>query len=540
MSLHSWPASSYVRHYPSTTPKPNQPILLEGALNEPLNFQIALRSDEPRQNVRVEVDAPSGWNVRTRRVGYVPLAHHNQPVPDSDLDVDGRHKTPGYVPDPLFNENTLLLPPNETHAFWFSAKPGRNVTQGKRNIKIRIIPDNGKPKTHSIAVKTHPINLAPRKKFNVTNWFYIDSLMDWYKTNDFDNNFWNILEAYLRNMAEHEQDTVYVPVFTPPLDGVKRPTQLLRVQQKDRHQWRFDWRDVRRYIRLAKTCGITHFEWSHPFTQWGVKHAIRIYHDQDKNEKLLWPPTTSTTSTIYKAFLKQYLGELRKFLEEERIFNKSFFHVSDEPHGEEHLENYKRARSLLRELAPWMKVMDALSEITFARNNLTDMPVPSVKTALDFINENINCWCYYCCAPRGAYIQRLLDTPLPKIAMHGFLLYRWPFKGFLHWGYNYWYISSTRTLIDPYTVQDGGGWKRNWAYGDTFMVYPGPNGPVDSIRWEVFADALRDYRLLQTLNIPRNDKILKPIKAFDDFPKTETWRNKARALLLNSKTRKLG
>jgi len=45
----------------------------------------------------------------------------------------------------------------------------------------------------------------------------------------------------------------------------------------------------------------------------------------------------------------------------------------------------------------------------------------------------------------------LMETPLPKTAMHGFLFYRWPFEGFLHWGYNCWYERQTRTLIDPFT-----------------------------------------------------------------------------------------
>jgi len=41
---------------------------------------------------------------------------------------------------------------------------------------------------------------------------------------------WQVLPNYFRDMAAHGQDTVYAPVFTPPLDGVKRPSQLLRVK----------------------------------------------------------------------------------------------------------------------------------------------------------------------------------------------------------------------------------------------------------------------------------------------------------------------
>ena len=34
------------------------------------------------------------------------------------------------------------------------------------------------------------------------------------------------------------------------------------------------------------------------------------------------------------------------------------------------------------------------------------------------------------------------------------------------------------------------------ANGDGFLVYPGPNGPVNSIRWEVIRDGIEDYDYL--------------------------------------------
>ena len=124
-----------------------------------------------------------------------------------------------------------------------------------------------------------------------------------------------------------------------------------------------------------------------------------------------------------------------------------------------------------------------------------------------------------------------MDTPLAKIAMHGFLFYRWPFKGFLHWGFNYWNVSQTRTLIDPFMTSDGKAWPRGWAYGDTFYIYPGEKGPVDSIRWEIFAEALQDYALLQTLGVGRDTSFMKDVKSFSDFPKDSAWRKAAKARL---------
>jgi len=175
--------------------------------------------------------------------------------------------------------------------------------------------------------------------------------------------------------------------------------------------------------------------------------------------------------------------------------------------------------------------MDALSDVRFAREGLTDAPIPSIAHARRFAEEGIPSWAYFCCGPRGRWINRLLDTPLVKIRMTGWLLYRLGFDGFLHWGYNYWRRSQTQHMIDPFTVTDGERWP-GWAYGDPFVVYRGPDGPIDSLRWEVFAESLQDYALLQTLGVPTDDRRLAPLKDFDDFPRDERWiRNMRRRML---------
>jgi hypothetical protein len=55
---------------------------------------------------------------------------------------------------------------------------------------------------------------------------------------------------------------------------------------------------------------------------------------------------------------------------------------------------------------------------------------------------------------------------------------------------------------------------------------------VDSIRWEIFAESLQDYQLLQTLGVDREGKELAALKSFEDFPKTAAWVDKTRRKLL--------
>ncbi len=532
-SLVAWLSPSLQRIYPRTPPARRPVLSLQVARHAFASAQVAVRQAGPDPfRVSVAAEAPMGWEVRIRRVGYVPIPHFNTPIEPRDEDLEGRDFLPGLAPDPLFEESEMLLPGAETHAFWLTIRPGRQVPPGRHHICIAVTPETGPPRALTLHVDVSPVEIPPRKDFTVTNWFYLDCLMAQHQTDFFDRKFWRLLPSYFANMHAHGQDAVYTSVFSVGLDGDRAPSQLLHIREPAPGQYRFDWRDVARFVRLARAAGITVFEWSHLFSQWGVKHAPRLYHGQGRDSRALWPPSTGATSPTYRRFLAQFLPAFHRFLRGENLLPHSLFHLSDEP-GASDLARYASARALLRELAPWMKVLDALSHKGFAEQGLTDMPVPSIREAPDFVASGIPSWCYFCCGPRGRFLNRLIDTPLAKIRMSGWLFYRWPFKGFLHWGYNYWNRAQQREAIDPFAITDAGAFP-NWAYGDPFVVYPGADGPLDSIRWEIFAESLQDYALLQGLGIARDGPLMAPFRAFDDFPRSARGLESARLKLLSA------
>jgi hypothetical protein len=106
--------------------------------------------------------------------------------------------------------------------------------------------------------------------------------------------------------------------------------------------------------------------------------------------------------------------------------------------------------------------------------------------------------------------------------MTGWLLYRLHAKGFLHWGYNYWYKMDTQQLEDTFTEATGGAWP-GIAYGDPFVVYPGPDGPIDSLRWEVFAQSLQDYTLLQSAGVKPESALLADMHSYTQYPRDAAW-----------------
>ena len=126
-----------------------------------------------------------------------------------------------------------------------------------------------------------------------------------------------------------------------------------------------------------------------------------------------------------------------------------------------------------------------------------------------------------------------MDTPLSKVRMSGWLFYRLGADGFLHWGFNYWQRVGFEEPLDPFYEGASGQWP-DIPYGDPFLIYPGRDGAIDSIRWEVFAESLQDYAMLQTAGIKPDDPLLAPLKSYADFPKDQAWLRHVLEAMLNS------
>jgi hypothetical protein len=518
-----WLESSLKRVFPNT--KPGSPELgLLAARNGTISFQACLRNQRIwRLSADCELAGADDLKPRVRLVGLVPMPHLS---PNTELkDLDGVDSLPGLVPDPLYPQTKTFIGQNESRAYWITLHIPADAKPGVRELKVRmLLGDHREPTELTVTLEISDFVIQPRKNFPVIHWWRGEATWDFYKTGMFeDPRWWDITREQLKNMLAHGSDVVYVPVFFDRRETFKRPCQLLVVDEPSPGKYRFDWTLTKRFVDMCKEIGFTKFEWSHIWIYWGVENPVRIYTKKGDQYVMLWPPDIGATSETYVNFLRQFLPEFKTFLDQEGILNDSYFHLSDEPGPGKHVENYKRARQVLRELAPWMKVMDALSDIEYGRQGLTDIPVPLVDSAQNYLNEKIPHWVYYCCVPHGPWLNRFMDTPLPKVRMSGWLFYKLKADGFLHWGFNYWHNMESERIGDPFKDGSNHAWP-DIPYGDPFVIYPGGDGkPIDSIRWEVFAESLQDYAILQTAGIKPEHELLAELKTYADFPKTEQW-----------------
>ena len=541
-----WSETSLKRIFPNSAPGSAATLELTTARNAQLSFQVCFRNlKDCSIRVRAAIEAPPGWTVRVRRVGYVPMQQIDTDVPLDE--VDGIGHLPGLVPDPLYPEETAHVGPSSNGAFWGTLHVPGEATIGLHNLTAKLtIEDEFRfpqwmgvaPQSVElpIAVEVRPLVLERRRDFPATHWISADSIWEYYKTEPFSERFWELADAYIGNLTAHNLNVVYSPIFNARHEILERPAQLLKVRPLGDDKYEFDFSDVRRWIQIAKKHEADHLEWTHFFTPAPTsgKYPQRIFErwGDGKIGKLLWAPEISATSDTYRRFLEQFIPPFKQVLEEDDVFDRSLFHCADEPDGEVQIADYKSARALLCELAPWMKVMDAMSDPHFATAGLTDMPIPSIATAPQFTAAGCPAWVYFCCGPRGRYLQRFHDTPLPKLRMAGWLFYKLHAKGFLHWGHNYWFLFCTGTILNPFQDGSTGAWP-GMPYGDAFVVYPGENGPIDSIRWEVFAESLQDYAMLQSAGVDPDDPLFAEIKSYELFPKQESWLQATTAAILS-------
>ena len=471
---------------------------------ERVSFQIACRAlDEERVVLRAHAQCALSVPVELYEVGLVPVTLPCYRNPDGNY----LRTTPGLYPDPLYpHREEMRVVAGQWRCLWVSLTVPEDAPAGDVPVRVRLfhadtLSGQSEEELAEVVFRLHvlPASLPPQTLTN-SGWFHVDCLATWYRVPVFSEEHWAILGSYMRNAAAFGINLLLTPVFTPPLDtqvGGERPTAQLVDVYVQETGYRFGFDKLDRYMALAEDCGISQFEISHLFTQWGAGHAPKIMGLRDGREERLFGWETDAASPAYEAFLRAFLRARRAHLDETGRLARCYFHLSDEP-SLSALDSYARAAALLREELEGCSIIDALSDYAFYEKGLLQRPVPSIDHLAPFLDHGVRpLWTYTCCAQSRDVSNRFMAMPSCRTRILGTQLYLYRIEGFLQWGYNFWYSQYSRHAVDPYRET---GAEDAFPAGDAYLVYPGPDGqPVPSIRQFVFFEGLQDLRALSLL-----------------------------------------
>lgn len=525
--------SSLAKVFSDKEPKYKIIDSLSALRNEKTSFQIAYCTDID-MDLNININSDLGEALKMYCVKEIYSCSGAYPKQD---DYTLRREA-SYYPDLLIpTDGKLHSTSGKWQSVWIEIASDELLKSGDYPIAIEFKANEKIISTADFKVKI--INaILPKQTLIFTNWFHTDCLANYYNVEIFSEEYWRIVENYLSLAAEYGMTAVLTPLFTPPLDtmvGGERPTVQLVDVIKTKCGYTFGFDKLERWIAMCDRIGIKYFEMSHFFTQWGAKHAPKVVAEDDGQKRKIFGWRTRAAGNKYSAFIDAFAVELKKFIIEKNIADRCIFHVSDEP-AKKFLKHYKKASEIVSRNFGDFPIIDALSDYEFYQNGLIKLPIPSNDHIKPFIGNVPELWTYYCCAQHSQYVSnRFFNMPSQRNRVLGYQLYKFNVKGFLHWGFNYWYTRFSKRAIDPYTVTDAGG---AFAAGDSFVVYPGADGkPLSSLRLKVFFDAFQDMRALQLLeSLTDRARALSIIEnngelTFTDYPHSEEWQLATRELI---------
>ncbi len=474
--------------------------------------------------------------VNVRRVEHVGV---QMPIYLQKYDDNYLRTKPGIFPDlllPLGKFNRVISA-NILQTLFIEVDTKGKVPAGNYEITFEFY-DTEEKLAASETFNLEIIDaLLPEQEIINSQWVHCDCLQKYFGTEAFDESHWEIIENYIEVAVKNGQNMILTPVFTPALDtyvGGERPTtQLVGVEVKD-GKYSFDFSKLSRWVDLCEKIGIKYFEISHFFTQWGAKHTPKVMATVDGEEKQIFGWQTDATSQEYREFLTAFIPELLAFMKSKNGADKRcYFHISDEP-NDEHVEQYKACRDMFDELLKGYVIMDALSHYEFYERGIVTNPIVANDAIENFIEKGAENLCvYYCCAQGEKVSNRFIAMPSARNRIMGTQMYKYDIKGFLQWGFNFYYNQFSYDEINPYLNPCG---QLFAPAGDPYSVYPAKDGTAyESLRLCIFNEGLQDLRAMKlceslydkdfVVNLLEED--IDPI-TFSEYPNSAEWLLKTR------------
>ena len=486
-----WIANSLLKVFPDTLPplEPTTEIVLSAARNEWESAQIVVRSHQPVEQLSVRVSNLKQANgtgiieakhVECSLIGFIPIEHNTPGTPQEALLC----QAPCEVPDVLFGTDHGPLRSERTQPIWLSVYVPSGTPAGTYQATAELAADDAKLFI-PIELTVFDFEIPQQRHLHVTNWFSEHKIAQAHNVDLWSEEFFDILAAYARNMAEHREDIFWVSPW------------LIRVFREADGHLSFDDSLFDRFVETFRSVGVDGGIEIRPVAHHGeggwVSTEIHLHQltvtDRVTGESTQLPPDEG---------LGPFLAHLQQHLEERGWLDGAMIHITDEP-AAHNLRAWRRASQFVHRYAPQLKRIEAIETTDFGDD--LDVWVPKLSHLrnwyehFDAVREQWRnqpqkqMWYYICVHPFGGqFMNRFLDYPLMHTRLLHWLNHRYALPGYLHWGWNHWDDA-------PFDAPS-----KRLPPGDTHVVYPGDDGPLNSIRWEVQRDSLEDYEYLWILS----------------------------------------
>lgn len=527
-------ASSLVRlpRFPSSIDGDDRRHLeLTAVRNEQQSAQIAVTTTERVTGLECVASELSGEgrripaeNLTTRFVGYVPVQRTLSEMTWSATlegvagDCVSGTRRPDVVGDPLLERPAVDVPPYQTQPIWITVDVPADADPGAYSGQITVTADGHDPVEFDLelTVREPVLPETDAFDFHLDAWMCPDGVAQEYDVEAWSAEHWSLLERYFEDLATRSQAAVTTTLVEDPwivdwLEGSRRPTtengySSMVDWEYDGETWSFDFSVFDRYVETARSAGVGPRIHAFGFLGFRPPERLEYYHtgEGERTEEQV-DVGGDRWRRAWTAFFYDFVGHLR-----DRGWLDDVWLAVDE-RDEAVLET---AVAFLEETAP--RFADRLSiagskdgspyadDLSLNTLYVPDVPFDYEKSSIDESDLGSSAddndvlspdavverrrdgrTTTFYAAGTPSHPNRLAFSPAVESRLLPWVAAKNRYDGFLCWSYTSWPVD---VFSNP-TFQ--------YVQGDEYFVYPGSDGPLSSIRWELLREGIEDYELFR-------------------------------------------
>ncbi len=491
-TLTGWAAPIEVKTYRGafTREPDNRTLTMTGLAGEVLSAQAVVRSTADIDQLTGAMGPLSGPGgavipaeaVRVRYCGYVPV-----------------DETMTMTADPLLETSSVEVPANLAQPLWITVAVPSSATAGIYTGKFTASAAPDGSVEFEVALEVLPAVLAPAPdwKFYLNIWQDPAGVGRTHGVEQWGERHWELLENYAVNFAAHGMKSIMTSIVEEPWHsqaGVAYPSMVkwsypgqFKSGTADKFEWDFTIFD--RYVGLMIEAGIKDKIDMYALVKGPGSTLVAsiLYRDTAGDE--MREIELEVGEPLWEEIWIAFLPVLKQHLEEKGWFDIAMLGFDEKP-----ARVMKIIYNFVADYAGEFKVVSSGGypgderktgdEIVFPIDDLTNQRrwkniEPLVKEmAADerFVSWYTACWPHY---PNTFIFSHLRET-----RFIGWVTWKFGFDGYTRWAVNFY----------PEDIWNQPRYK--WPSGDMFFVYPGPDGPLDTIRWELLRQGIQDYEVL--------------------------------------------
>jgi Glycoside hydrolase 123, catalytic domain len=399
------------------------------------------------------------------------------------------------VPDPLLEEQPFQPPRAIAPILWVTIHVPRTKVPAGTYRGTLVAESNKRSASLPVTLEVFDFALPKTSYLQSSFWLFRHTIRNYYglKSVPFE-----LYQKYLDRCLEARLS---------PVDTAEYHDQsFVHMVRDEKGDLQVDWTEWDRYLEYCLDRGMTAFNVGD--VHWFI-NSFRSFPVRDLKTGKTETVTLAADGQQYADTVTRFFRLAREHFTKRGWAARAYLQGYDEPPLDPKvLAEIKRFYDLARQGWPGLRTLiTAPSQTHTALRKSVGIWCP---LSIHYTEEEAakrrklgeEVWWYVCSTPTAPWANFYLDQPGAAHRVLFWQTFARRSDGLLYWGVNHWPAFDARTTKPAPADKRWPAvpWGDHGRNGDGYLLYPGPDGPLTSLRLEIMRDGVEDYDALRMLD----------------------------------------